>query len=147
MAGGLESLSTDARANAAILLAGNAAGLKFWDASFGQELSTALSQAGLVIDAMLGTGAKGDPRPPLDGWIRLANASPAYRLAIDIPTGVDAESGRLGQPTFSADATLTFVARKPAMVAPRAADVFGELAVLPIGLPEPLLRKILGESS
>ncbi len=144
MLGPLDKLSPDAAANANILSkAGDR--LLWWQASYQSSLRDDLARAELIVDAMLGTGATGNPRPPFDDWIVEANASQAYRVAIDMPTGVDASSGRRGRPSFAADATLSFVARKPGMSHDDASDVFGEIHVLPIGIPASQLQAVLDE--
>lgn len=102
-----------------------------------------IADADLIVDAMLGTGATGEPRSPFREWIIAANATQGFRLAIDIPTGVDAETGQPAQVYFHASQTLTFVARKPAMVRQNATEVFGEIEVLPIGIPAKLVRRML----
>lgn len=108
-------------------------------------LFESIQGAGLIVDAMLGSGATGNPRAPLSRWIEAANKSNAFRLAIDIPTGVCADSGNLGRPAFKADQTLTFVAKKPAMVQDNFLDRFGKVEVLPIGIPEALVKRLLAE--
>ena len=76
-------------------------------------------QVDWVVDALLGTGSRGAPRPPLDGAIRAMNQLPARRLAVDLPSGLDADQGHPSDPTLRADVTCTFVAAKPGLVAPR----------------------------
>ena len=148
VAGPLAKLSVDARANADILLVDAPQGLRFGGAvPAGTEMVAAMQQADLVIDALLGTGASGNPRPPADEWVEQANRSQAFRLAIDIPTGVNATTGERGSPSFEADATLTFVARKPAMSGAQAHRLFGELQVLPIGIPAGLMEELMANPS
>lgn len=101
----------------------------------------------LIVDAMLGTGATGEPRSPFDHWIISANRSPAFRLAIDVPTGVDAQTAQLAATSFQPHATLTFVARKPAMSLTDCASVFGRIEVLPIGIPTALMQQILDNAT
>ncbi|RMF39523.1 MAG: NAD(P)H-hydrate epimerase [Planctomycetota bacterium] len=137
--GPLEALRADALANARILIEDAGDDVRFEETA-SQETRSVLQDAELIIDAMLGTGATGTPRPPYDAWILWANDSEAMRIAIDLPTGVDADSGESFDPSFRADATLTFVAMKPAMVDPSCQRVFGEVAVLPIGLPQRLME-------
>ncbi len=67
--------------------------------------------------------------------INLANASSAARVAIDIPSGLDATSGLPATPTFCAQATLTFVARKVGFDSLTAQQFLGHVEVLPIGIP------------
>ncbi len=148
--GPIEQLSDDNRSNLEVLTSGRSENAD-------DDLSIALQEhapaeslheiqnAELVIDAMLGSGASGDPRPPFSEWIQAANASHAFRLAIDIPTGISAEDGEQGDPYFRADATLTFVARKPAMDRPDSKQLFGLIKVLPIGVPQRLIQRLLSE--
>jgi NAD(P)H-hydrate epimerase len=138
-----EKFSQDTRHHATVLSAGPGNGLHIVAPPESDNLDSLMSGAELIIDAMLGTGATGNPRPPMDGWIRAANSWEAFRLAIDIPTGVNADSGQLGQPHFHAHATLTFVSLKPAMLSPEADRVFGSLQILPIGIPDQAIDRIL----
>ena len=94
----------------------------------------------LVIDAMLGTGAKGGPRPPFHDFILAANRLPVQRVAIDIPTGLDADSGEPSKPTFKADHTLTFIAAKPGFNV--ASLITGEVSVLSIGLNPDVIERL-----
>ena len=93
----------------------------------------------VVVDALLGTGAKGPPRPPMAQLIRWANDLDCKRIAVDVPSGLDATTGLPAEPTFRADWTGTFVAAKPGLVVDTAQRFVGQLAVLDIGIP----RKIL----
>lgn len=145
MPGPIEKFSTDAAHQASILQAGNGRGLKVVSPAESSPVVDSVGSAQLIIDAMLGTGASGNPRSPIADWIRAANASTAFRLAIDIPTGVNADSGQLSDPTFQADATLTFVALKPSMQNRQASHIFGQITVLPIGIPEQLIEELLHE--
>ena len=90
---------------------------------------------GVVVDCLLGTGATGDPRPPIDDWIRRANAADVVRVAVDVPTGLDASTGRRGDPTFRADHTVTFVAAKEGFGRDEAARILGTIHVVGIGIP------------
>lgn len=146
--GPAEKMSADARSNLEILIAGGSRDLLEWNevrpaASQYSTLAPWISSATVIIDAMLGTGASGEPKAPLGDWIDLANQTTAQRIAIDIPTGWDAATGEQSANTFRAAATLTFVARKPAMGLPTGAKFLGEIVVLPIGIPEELLEELL----
>lgn len=148
--GPVERLSPDAYANWRILTARDNAHCSMFEP---EEFATADEQVGqrigvaqLVIDAMLGSGASGSPRAPFDRWIEQANRARCSRVALDIPTGLDAESGAVAEGTFRADATLTFVARKPGFSDPRAKAMLGEVVVLPIGIPVELIEQLLDQS-
>lgn len=147
-----EKLSPDALANWKILTARKLSGntMVASPAESGASrladdaVAQAIAQADVIIDAMLGSGARGTPRAPLDRWIELANAAPAKRIAIDIPTGLDADAGEPAAVTFRADHTLTFVARKPGFHHALAQEFLGEVSVLPIGIPVELVEEMLG---
>ncbi len=143
-----EKMSADARANFDVLVAGGGRNLLVWQQESQANLQCDLvkqwlGSADVIIDAMLGTGASGEPRAPMHEWIQVANQTRAARVAIDIPTGWDATTGKVSEFTFKADATLTFVARKPAMAMPTAAKLLGEIVVLPIGIPEEQIEELL----
>ena len=105
-----------------------------------------LKLASWVVDALLGTGARGNPRPPLDQAIELMNDAPGSKLAVDIPSGLDCDTGDLGNPTFRADHTCTFVAAKPGLVDGNAAIHVGKLHIVDIGGPRQLFDEmVLGE--
>lgn len=145
--GPVEKLSSDARANFEILNASKEE-LRVWNDDqpncvLDDELEVWLRQSTVILDAMLGTGATGEPRAPLRDWVHLANFVKAFRVAIDIPTGWDAMTGKASSCVFQADATLTFSAKKSAMADPNSATYLGELAVIPIGVPKALLQQLL----
>jgi len=111
------------------------------DERFGQLLSG----VDWVVDALLGTGATGDPRAPLDGVISQLNAAPCFKLAVDLPSGLDCDTGQVGSPVFIADHTCTFVAPKTGFQAPAAKACLGQVHVVPIGAPRKLLEEIASE--
>ncbi len=96
--------------------------------------------ADVIVDALLGTGAGGPPRGTIAELVRIANDCPrARRVAVDIPTGLDADLGSVSEPCFRADATVTFVARKIGFDTPAARQVLGEVVVADIGVPRNLI--------
>ncbi|GIW98839.1 MAG: NAD(P)H-hydrate epimerase [Pirellulaceae bacterium] len=143
--GNLDGLRPDAQANARIFMVDAPDRVHFVEQP-DEGTRQLLERADVIIDAMLGTGATGNPKPPLDTWIDWANRSRGRRIAIDIPTGIDADSGQRYAPAFQAEKTLTFVAQKPAMVAPGAESLFGAIAVMPIGLPQRLIAELVVQS-
>jgi NAD(P)H-hydrate epimerase len=111
------------------------------------ELSNAKPQAAgatWLVDAMLGTGAAGEPREPFAGAIRWMNAQVARRLALDLPSGLDCDTGQPAAATVRADATCTFVAAKRGFLAPAAQACLGEVRVVDIGAPPRLVRELAG---
>lgn len=107
-----------------------------------RTIEDSLRVATVIVDAMLGTGATGDPRSPMSDAIAIANALPAMRIAIDIPTGLDCDTGVASATTFRAHHTLTFVARKIGFDAPCAHEFTGQVHVFPIGVSGELLEEI-----
>ena len=134
-----DELGGDARANAEVA---KLAGLAIASLPSPDELQTQLFSAGVVVDCMLGTGAQGEPREPYVTAIRLANHAAAVRIAIDLPTGLDCDSGTIAKTTFRADHTLTMVAEKVGFSAGEALSVLGKVTVVPIGIPRKMLAAL-----
>ena len=105
-----------------------------------------LAGADWIVDALLGTGSRGQPRPPLDRVIERLNQQPARRLAADLPSGLDCDTGEPAPTTVRADHTCTFVAAKPGFANPAAAEYLGQVHVLDIGAPRKLLADVVAES-
>ncbi|HEU0296583.1 MAG TPA: NAD(P)H-hydrate epimerase [Anaerolineales bacterium] len=97
-----------------------------------------LSDAGMILDAMLGYGAKGDPRPPIANWIQLANESGLPILSLDSPSGLDTTTGIPGSSCIHASATLTLALPKRGLLAPKAEPLVGDLYLADIGVPPEL---------
>jgi NAD(P)H-hydrate epimerase len=106
------------------------------------SLRAAIGQPDLLIDCLLGTGASGDPLGIFADAIGLANDLPTRRVAVDVPSGLDCDSGVAGEPTFRAEATLTLVASKVGFRQAAAEPWLGQVVVLPIGIPRFLLRSL-----
>jgi NAD(P)H-hydrate epimerase len=107
------------------------------------ETLNRISNADVVIDALLGTGAKGAPRGSAALLIEAANASHAKKFAIDVPSGMNTETGELGTPTFIADFTITFVAEKPCFQLSHSKNATGTIVVLPIGIPPEVIDQVV----
>ena len=107
------------------------------------ETLNRIMNADVVIDALLGTGAKGAPRGSAALLIEAANASHAKKFAIDVPSGMNAETGELGNPTFIADFTITFVAEKPCFQLSHSINATGKIVVLPIGIPPEVIDAVV----
>jgi len=96
-----------------------------------------------LVDALLGTGAEGEPREPMRSAILWMNSQPTRRLAVDVPSGLDCDTGRAASATVRANVTCTFVAPKCGLVQPAATEFVGELRVVSIGVPRRLVREVL----
>jgi NAD(P)H-hydrate epimerase len=140
-----ESLSGDALANYRILEKCDVP-IRVLDGT-GEPLHRELQSADWIVDALLGTGAKGDPRPPLDAVLRMLNAASARRLAVDLPSGLDCDTGRPAAATFRADHTCTFVAAKRGFESAEAKPYLGNVHALDIGAPRKLVDHIMNAST
>jgi NAD(P)H-hydrate epimerase len=136
-----DRLSGDAAANYAILAKCDVP-IDLLDSADDERFEGALHGADWIIDALLGTGARGDPRPPLDEVIRRLNDHSAKRMAVDLPSGLDCDSGEPAKITFRADHTCTFVAAKAGFAAGPAQEFIGEVHVLDIGAPRKLMEEL-----
>lgn len=70
-----------------------------------------LKDCSVIIDAILGTGAKGGLKEPYDGIVKRLNSLDAFKVAIDVPTGLDADKGS-GELVFNSDFTITLAELK-----------------------------------
>jgi NAD(P)H-hydrate epimerase len=111
------------------------------DASI-SRLRTWLADCGCVIDALLGTGATGEPRPPLDTVIDEINTAGKPIVAVDLPSGLDCDTGQAAQHTIRAAHTCTFVALKPGFLVPAAQQYTGQVHVISIGAPRRVLAEV-----
>jgi len=93
-------------------------------------------RAEIVVDALLGTGTKGKLRPPVSQLVDKINTMNAFRVAVDVPTGIDSDTGEVLGNAVKADLTITFHKKKKGLE--NAKNYVGELVVKAIGLPEKL---------
>jgi NAD(P)H-hydrate epimerase len=92
-------------------------------------------EADLLIDGLLGYSARGAPRGLIADLIRAANASGTPTLAIDIPSGLDPDSGDVPDVAIRAKATVTLALPKKGLLANGARTTVGELLLADIGIP------------
>lgn len=136
--GQAEDVSGDAGTNLAIL---EALGIEVAEvpddpSAAAEMLTPALAEADVVVDALLGTGARGEIREPYATAIQAINgAGAAGVLAIDIPSGLECDSGRPLGPTVRADRTVTMAAVKTGFREPEAKEFVGEVILADIGIP------------
>ena len=94
--------------------------------------------ADVVIDALLGTGTKGILKAPISQIVDAINATKGFKLAVDVPTGVDSDTGEILGTAVEADLTVTFHKAKKGLE--KAKRHTGELVVGDIGLPSEMDR-------
>ncbi|MCB0881838.1 MAG: NAD(P)H-hydrate dehydratase [Thermoleophilia bacterium] len=91
--------------------------------------------ADVVVDAILGTGQTGDLRAPIDAMCRWANDQPAPVVALDLPTGVNADTGAAAADAVRASLTVTFHADTLGLRLAPGRGLAGDVRVVPIGVP------------
>lgn len=87
-----------------------------------------------LVDGLLGTGLRGSPRPEQAAVIAAMNAAARpFKLALDLPSGLDCDAGVAAGPCFRADLTVTFAASKLGFGTPSAAEFLGAVRVADLG--------------
>lgn len=114
-------------------------GVSVTDVANGPELAALLAGewagAVLLVDAMLGTGLQGELRADYKAWIEALNAAPQPKVAVDIPSGLDCDTGLSLGAAVRAACTVTFVGPKKGFGAPGADAYTGTVYVASIGCP------------
>ena len=99
----------------------------------------------LIVDAIFGTGLTLPPREPFPAIVAAVQQTGSPILAIDIPSGLDCDTGRpLGPACIRARRTITFVAEKVGFAMPAAKQYLGEVIVGDIGCPRELVMEAAG---
>ena len=96
----------------------------------------------LVVDAVFGTGLAAAPRDPFPALVSALDAIRAPILAIDLPSGLDCDTGRPLGASVRATRTVTFVAEKVGFDNPDARPYLGEVVVADIGCPREVLSEV-----
>lgn len=135
-------LTGDAATNFLIAHKSGIAIKAFTDPLAVDEFDAAIADAAWLVDAILGTGASGEPKSPYAEAIDRMNASDIPILAIDLPSGLDCDTGVAAKHTIRAAHTCTFVAAKPGFKVESAKPYVGRLHVLDIGAPRKLIAEI-----
>jgi NAD(P)H-hydrate epimerase len=144
LVGRFDDLSGDARANAQAF---RGLGGEFEEVSQVAPVEAALGQADVVVDALFGTGLSRAVQGLQRDVIEAVNRAQARVFALDVPSGLDAETGQVLGAAVRARATFTFAHPKWGLVMAAAKAFVGELHVVDIGVPASLYRAVghLGE--
>jgi len=105
-----------------------------------EVLERELARADVVVDALFGTGFRGRPDGAFAAAIEAIGTAGAPVVAVDIPSGVDGETGAVAGVAVRADLTVTFGAPKPGVVLLPGAGLAGVVEVADIGFPPDLIR-------
>lgn len=129
-----EGLSGDAAVNMAVLRAtGGVPVLPLHEDASG--LADMLAGAGLVVDALLGTGFRGGLSPSFRAAIDAINAAGRPVLCLDLPSGMNGDTGVAGEAAVRADRTVTFAAVKTGLLTADGSPYCGKLYLADIGAP------------
>ena len=96
----------------------------------------------LTIDALIGYGLKGNPHRPTADFIDLINSQKSKVISLDVPSGLNADSGEVQDPCVRADATLTLALPKIGLFQLGASPVVGELYLVDISVPRELYAEM-----
>jgi len=97
---------------------------------------TDIKEADCVVDAIFGTGIKGEVTGLAKDVIDAVNAYSKYTLAVDVPSGINSDTGEVSASTVMADKTVTFAAYKKGMLLYPAADYTGDVICADIQIPD-----------
>jgi NAD(P)H-hydrate epimerase len=120
-----------------------------WLAAGGETVpfaAQALTDADVIIDALLGTGLE---RPLEGAWLGTVdaiNAAPAPVLALDIPSGLQADTGCVLGAAVKADRTATFIGRKRGLYTGEGPEYVGHVTLHDLQVPETVYRQVTAEA-
>ena len=114
------------------------------DAEAWREHAGELPAFDCIVDALFGTGISGALRGHVAEAVEDINESGVPVVAVDLPSGLAADSGEIAGPAVDADLTVTFAAPKWCHTFPPACELCGELAVVDIGIPQQLIDGVAG---
>jgi NAD(P)H-hydrate epimerase len=106
-----------------------------------EEIKTKIVKADIIIDGIFGTGIKGEIRYPIDDAVDLINSSRAYIVSIDVPSGLDPDTGAVHEKCVKADATVTFHRMKRGLI--RNKKYTGIIHIECIGIPPEAERGVI----
>ena len=101
-----------------------------------------LPPADLVIDALIGYGLQGELHGSARDLIQLANSSLAPILSLEVPSGLDSESGDISRPHIHATATMAVALPSVGLLTQGGRTISGELYLADIGVPQSLYEKM-----
>jgi NAD(P)H-hydrate epimerase len=106
-----------------------------------EDIKAKITKADIIIDGIFGTGIRGEIRYPNNHAIDLINSSRAYILSIDVPSGLDPDTGQVHEKCVKADATVTFHRMKRGLL--RNKKFTGIIYIECIGIPPEAERGVL----
>jgi ADP-dependent NAD(P)H-hydrate dehydratase / NAD(P)H-hydrate epimerase len=112
-----------------------------------EEATGVWRESDVVVDAILGTGLNAEVRSPYREAILEFNACPGFRVAVDLPSGLNADTGRVLGVAVQADLTVTYGFQKLGTALYPGLEYCGRLEVVDISIPLPAIEKSLPRAS
>jgi len=134
LAGNINDVENEARVNLEILLRLKQKVIEVEEENL-NLIKNKISKYKLIIDALLGVGLGGEVRGIYRDLIGIINTSKAYILSVDMPSGLDATTGKVLGCCVRADKTITFVAKKRGMLLGDGPKYCGRIVVKDLGIP------------
>ncbi len=106
-----------------------------------EEAEKAIRNADVIIDSVFGFGFRGKPDHITTGLFAVVNASGAKKVAIDLPSGAECDTGKINGECIKADLTLAISCRKPAHVLKPSVSYCGKVKAVDIGLDESVVNE------
>ena len=104
------------------------------------EFRELIKSADIIIDSIFGTGLKGSIKDPASQIIEIINKSNSFKVAVDIPSGIDPNNGNIQDKCVKANMTVTFHKPKPGIK--NKINITGEVIVVQIGIPPELENQL-----
>lgn len=146
LAATVDSVSGDARAHLQRILDDGISVHEWSTEEAWQQGRDTLAPAPILVDGLLGTGTKGPVRGAIAAAIEyIQSSSPSWVVAIDVPSGLDPDTGMSQGLAVRADMTVTMGLPKRGLIAPVAVDSVGEIEVADIGFPPAFVDELEGD--
>lgn len=143
--GTYSNLAGDTRTNFDILIAAEIEIVFIKTERDKDRLHLATGLADLIVDAMIGINLKGELTPLFKECVDVINKVRVPVLAIDIPTGVNADTGEVMDVAVCANKTVSFLAPKMGLLLSPGCDYAGDLAIVDIGMPQQIIEKFVNK--
>lgn len=111
------------------------------------ESKTVIKYADYIIDAIFGIGFRGELEGNVLDLVNVANESAATRISLDLPSGCECDTGRVGNTCFCADVTISFIGVKPCHVLYPSSDYCGKLVMVGIGISKEIIDSVVSDVS
>ena len=141
LSGHKENLGGNARVQFNVLKNIDATIIEFSDQEE-QIIQEKINNSDLVIDTLLGYNLKGNPKEPIATLINLSNSAGRSILAVDIPSGLDGNTGQPHAPTIKANTTITLALPKAGLLTEKAKEFVGELYLADLSVPKNVYDKL-----